>query len=127
MAQPDRNSQKDNKRGGGDPNFNWRGVILFAIAFALIGLAVLFRGGTGYGTEEDVPYNRFLELLEHKQIVNDPKFPLRLVVEEGRPTQTIRGAYTRPGVGKRTGPTSAVSDDGLSEFYDDLQEKLDCG
>ena len=39
MAQPDRNSQKDNKRGG-DPNFNWRGVILFAIAFALIGLAV---------------------------------------------------------------------------------------
>ncbi len=41
MAQPDRNSQKDNKRNG-DPNFNWRGVILFAIAFALIGLAVLF-------------------------------------------------------------------------------------
>ena len=98
MAQPDRNSQKDNKRGG-DPNFNWRGVILFAVAFALIGLAVLFRGGTGYGTEEDVPYNRFLELLEHKQLVNDPKYPLRLVVEEGRPTQTIRGAYTRPGVG----------------------------
>ena len=63
MAQPDRNSQKDNKRNG-DPNFNWRGVILFAIAFALIGLAVLFRGGTGYGTEEDVPYNRFLDLLE---------------------------------------------------------------
>ncbi len=54
MALPDRNSQKDNKRNG-DPNFNWRGVILFAIAFALIGLAVLFRGGTGYGTEEDVP------------------------------------------------------------------------
>ena len=77
MAQPDRNSQKDNKRGG-DPNFNWRGVILFAIAFALIGLAVVFRGGTGYGAEEDVPYNRFLELLEHKQIVNDPKYPLRL-------------------------------------------------
>ena len=63
MAQPDRNSPKD-KKPGGDPNFNWRGVILFAIAFALIGLAVLFRGGTGYGTEEDVPYNRFLELVE---------------------------------------------------------------
>ena len=97
MALPDRNSQKDNKRNG-DPNFNWRGVILFAIAFALIGLAVLFRGGTGYGTEEDVPYNRFLDLLEHKQVVNDPKFPLRLVVEEGRPTQSIRGFYSRPGV-----------------------------
>src|SRR6185437_8488992 len=92
MAQPERNSQKETKRGG-DPNFNWRGVILFAIAFALIGLALLFRGG-GYTTEEDVPYNRFLDLLAHKQIVNDPKYPLRLVVEEGRPTQTIRGAYT---------------------------------
>jgi len=80
MAQPDRNSPKDGKRGN-DSNFNWRGVILFAIAFALIALALLFRGGGPYGTEEDVPYNRFLELLEHKQIVNDPKYPLRLVVE----------------------------------------------
>ena len=45
MASSDRNSQKDNKSRGNEPNFNWRGVILIAIAFALIGLAVLFRGG----------------------------------------------------------------------------------
>jgi cell division protease FtsH len=124
MAQPDRNSQKDNKRSG-DPNFNWRGVILFAIAFALIGLAVLFRGGTGYGAEEDVPYNRFLDLLAHKQVVNDPKFPLRLVVEEGRATQTIRGAYTRPGVGNNA-PEQQVPFRTLVylNFTTDLQEKL---
>jgi len=123
MALPDRNSQKDNKRSG-DPNFNWRGVVLFAIAFALIGLAVLFRGGTGYGTEEDVPYNRFLELLEHKQIVNDPKYPLRLVVEEGRPTQTIRGAYSRPGVGNAPAQQVPFRTTIYLNFTTDLQEKL---
>ncbi|HXA08829.1 MAG TPA: ATP-dependent zinc metalloprotease FtsH [Chthoniobacterales bacterium] len=123
MAQPERNSQKDNKRGS-DPNFNWRGVILFAIAFALIGLALLFRGGTGYGTEEDVPYNRFLELVEHKQIANDPKFPLRLVVEDGRPTQTIRGAYSRPGVGNAPPQQVPFRTTVYLNFTPDLQEKL---
>ena len=69
MSQSDRNSKKDNKSGGNEPSFNWRGVVLIAIAFALIGLAVLFRGGA-YQNVEDVPYNRFLELLENKQIVD---------------------------------------------------------
>src|SRR3954466_8201374 len=96
MASPDRNSPKDNKSRGNEPNFNWRGVILIAIAFALIGLAVLFRGGA-YQTFEDVPYNRFLELLENKQIVTDKNYPLQLVVEDGRPTQTLRGYYLKQG------------------------------
>ena len=92
----DRN-QKDKSRGN-EPNFNWRGVILIAIAFALIGLAVLFRGGA-YQTFEDVPYNRFLELLDNKQIVNDKNYPIQLVIEEGRPTQTLRGFYLKQGAG----------------------------
>ncbi|HEX3817784.1 MAG TPA: AAA family ATPase [Chthoniobacterales bacterium] len=124
MAQPDRNSQKENKPRGSDPNFNWRGVILFAIAFALIGLAILFRGGTGYNTEENVPYNRFLELLNKKQIVNDPKYPLLLVVEEGRPTQTIRGAYTRPGVGNAPAQQVPFHTTIYLNFTTDLQKKL---
>ncbi len=97
MASPDRNSQKDKPRGN-EPNFNWRGVILIAIAFALIGLAVLFRGGA-YQTFEDVPYNRFLDLLESKQIVTDKNYPVQLVVEDGRPTQTLRGFYLKQGTG----------------------------
>jgi cell division protease FtsH len=98
MPQSDRNSQKENKSRGSEPNFNWRGVILIAIAFALIGLAVLFRGGA-YSNVEDVPYNRFLELLENKQIVTDKNYPLQLVVEEGRPTQSLRGYYIKQGAG----------------------------
>src|SRR5438046_10313980 len=90
MAQPDRNSQKENKPRGNEPNFNWRGVILIAIAFALIGLAVLFRGGA-YANVEEVPYNRFLELLDNKQIVNGKTTPATLVVEARRPTKALIG------------------------------------
>ncbi len=124
MAQPDRNSPKDNKSRGGDPNFNWRGVILFAIAFALIGLAILFRSGTGYNTEENVPYPRFLQLLDTKKIVNDPKYPLLLVVEEGRLTQTIRGAYTRSGVGSAAAEQVPFHTTIYLNYMTDLQQKL---
>src|SRR2546421_12406978 len=97
MPQSDRNSQKDNKRSN-EPSFNWRGVLLGLIGIGLLGLALFVRGN-GYTNVEEVPYNRFLDLLENKQIVKDDKTPLVLSVEEGRPTQTLRGAYLKQGVG----------------------------
>ena len=39
-------SAKDNKRGT-EPSFNWRGIVLVVIAFALIRLALFVRGN-GY-------------------------------------------------------------------------------
>src|SRR6201981_539249 len=98
MPQPDRNSQRDNKHRGSEPNFNWRGVVLIVIAFSLIAMAMLFYRG-GMQPVEDVPYNRFLELLENKQIVNDKNAPLTLFVEEGQPTQQLRGKYIKQGAG----------------------------
>src|SRR5689334_25371932 len=80
MAQPDRNSSRDNKRNN-EPNFNWRGIVLIAIAFGLIGMALLVRNG-GYQNIEDVPYNRFIELLDNKQIINDKNLPVTLLVQE---------------------------------------------
>src|SRR2546423_12076886 len=103
MPQLDRNSQKENRQRGSEPNFNWRGVVLIVIAFSLIAMAMLFYRG-GMQAVEDVPYNRLLELLENKQIVNDKNYPLQLVVEDGRPTQTLRGAYIPPGVGAAPAP-----------------------
>src|SRR5438132_9714731 len=97
MAQFDRNSQRENKNRGSEPNFNWRGVILIVIAFSLIAMAMLFYRG-GMQPVEDVPYNRFLRLLENKQSVNDKNYPLQLVVEDGRPPQTLRGPYIRQGI-----------------------------
>src|ERR1035437_8332373 len=121
MAQPDRNPQRENKPRGNEPNFNWRGVILIAIAFALIGLAVICRGGA-YANIEEVPYNRFLELLDSKQIVKDDKNnPLTLVVEEGRPTQTLRGLYIRQGVQPQAVPFKTTV---YLTFTNNLQEKL---
>src|SRR4051812_9458465 len=96
MAQFDRNSQKENRQRGSEPNFNWRGVVLIVIAFSLIAMAMLFYRG-GMQPVEDVPYNRFLELLENKQIITDKNYPLQLVVEDGRPTQTLRGYYLKQG------------------------------
>jgi cell division protease FtsH len=123
MSQPDRNSQKENKPRGNEPSFNWRGVVLIAIAFALIGLAVLFRGGA-YANIEDVPYNRFLELLENKQIAVDKNFPLQLVVEEGRPTQSLRGYYIKQGVGSAAAQPVAFRTTVFLNYNTDLQERL---
>src|SRR4029077_1421741 len=123
MSQSDRNSKKENKSGGNEPSFNWRGVVLIAIAFALIGLAVLFRGGA-YNNVEDVPYNRFLELLDNKQIAIDKNYPLQLVVEEGRPTQTLRGAYIKQGVGPSPSQQVPFRTTVYLNFNTNLQEKL---
>src|SRR5437867_7573999 len=101
MPQADRNSQKENKSRGNEPNFNWRGVILIVIAFSFIALAMLFYRG-GMQPVEDVPYNRFLELPENKQIVNDKNYPLQFVVQDGLPTQPLGGAYIRQGAGAAT-------------------------
>src|ERR1700710_2370361 len=123
MAQSDRNSPREKPPRGGEPNFNWRGVILIAIAFALIGLAVLFRGGA-YANVEDVPYNRFLELLENKQIATDKSYPLQLVVEEGRPTQTLRGYYIKQGVGPNPAQPVLFRTTVYLNYNTDLQDRL---
>src|SRR2546428_5356706 len=73
---------------------------------------------------ECVPYNRFLELLENKQIVNDKNYPLQLVVEDGRPTQTLRGAYVRQGAGAAPAQPMPFRTTVYLSFTNDLQKKL---
>src|SRR6476646_1031598 len=123
MPQLDRNSQRDNKPRGSEPNFNWRGVVLIVIAFSLIAMAMLFYRG-GMQPVEDVPYNRFLELLDNKQIVSDKNYPLQLVVEDGRPTQTLRGAYIRQGAGAAPSQPIPFRTTIYLNFTNDLQKKL---
>jgi cell division protease FtsH len=95
MSQPDSRLPKDNRQRNNtpDPNFNWRGLVLFAVAVALIGGALLFRGP--YGNVEEIPYYRFEQLLQAGQIRKDR--PLELVVEEGRSTQFLKGFYAKTG------------------------------
>src|ERR1700686_4028069 len=123
MSQSDRNPQKENKSRGSEPNFNWRGVILIAIAFGFIALAMLFYRG-GMQPVEDVPYNRFLELLENKQIVTDKNYPIKLVVEDGRPTQTLRGSYIKQGVGAAPAQQIPFRTTIYLNYNTNLQERL---
>ncbi|MEP7015964.1 MAG: ATP-dependent zinc metalloprotease FtsH [Verrucomicrobiota bacterium] len=123
MPQPDRNSQRDNKPRGGEPTFNWRGVILIAIAFGFIALAMLFYR-QGMQPVEDIPYNRFLELLENKQIVVDKNLPLQVVIEDGRPTQSLRGFYIKQGAGTAGTQQTPFRSTVYLNFTKNLEDKL---
>jgi cell division protease FtsH len=93
MPQVNSRPPKENKsRNANDPNFNWRGIILFAAAMLLIGGAFLFKSP---GNLEEVPLPTFYQLLSNGQIRRDAENPLELVVEEGRSTQFLRGRYAK--------------------------------
>ncbi len=97
MATPDPRSSNNRPRKeapNGDPNFNWRGLILFLIAIALIGGAILSQGRIS-GVKE-IPYSAFLQLLEKGSIVNDKDHPVELVRDQGSGAEYLRGAMRDP-------------------------------
>src|SRR5260370_29838144 len=90
--QPDPRSNKNNPRNGApDPNFNWRGLILFALAVFLIGGFYLTNGRTAGLTE--VPQSKFFELLEKDQVVSDAQHPVELIRDQGAGTEYLKGCY----------------------------------
>jgi cell division protease FtsH len=89
MAQqtPRPNRERDpNGSGAPEPNFNWRGLILFAAAIALIGGAFYLR--TNPASVKDVPYPEFVKALDQERIHPDN---LKIISEAGSPTDSIRG------------------------------------
>ena len=125
MSQDNNDPDRRNRQGAGpDPNFNWRGILLFAIAFALIGGAFIVRGDKYAGVEE-IPFPRFLELLEKGQVVHTQEQPLELVVEEGRSTQVLRGFCTQiPGEPGDQNPAVRFKSVVYISFNQDLEQKL---
>src|SRR6202453_2817517 len=86
MSQFDQRPPKENKpRNGGtnDPNHNWRGLILFAIAAALLIGALVFKTPYG-GSSSAVSNNTFMSNLQTDQIDKDKG--VDLMYEEGSPT-----------------------------------------
>ncbi|MDQ3620948.1 MAG: ATP-dependent zinc metalloprotease FtsH [Verrucomicrobiota bacterium] len=81
MPQLDNRSPKSNRPPTQDPNFNWRGVVLFAIAIALIGGAFLIR--QDMENVKIVPFPEFRRQLDGDLIVNDKSKPVRLVSDQG--------------------------------------------
>jgi cell division protease FtsH len=123
MSEFESRPPKDNKqRNTSDPNFNWRGLILFAIAVSLLVGAFLFKGGA-YGNYQEISYARFIELLQADQISKDKG--VELVYEESSPPQTLMG-YIKPG---KDNPAAqdlqfrATVDVQGSDLKDNLKEK----
>ncbi|MEI6870813.1 MAG: hypothetical protein WCL08_00885, partial [Verrucomicrobiota bacterium] len=76
-----------NNGNGGEPQFNWRALLLLAMAAALIGGAFMYRSPGG--AILDVPYSKF-----HKAVANnwvDRNKPLELVSEAGAINDHIQG------------------------------------
>ena len=78
---------------GGDPTFNWRGLVLMTTLLAVLAVGFAVKG-TALNAPKDIPYSEFLERLDKRQMVEDVKHPLELVIEEGSSTQTLRGLYS---------------------------------
>jgi cell division protease FtsH len=93
---PDSNNQSRAPKppGGQEPQFNWRGLLLFAVAFALIGGAFLFRG-TSIASTDEITLPKFESLLKEGKIISTAEKPLELIIEEGRNTQTLSGYYRK--------------------------------
>jgi cell division protease FtsH len=104
MAQPDpRNSNSNNRpprnNGGGpapDPNFNWRGLILFSIAIALIAGAYLANQGNARVLQ--LPYAQFVELVEKhpEDIIVDGKNSFDIVRDTQTAKEYLEGTMKTP-------------------------------
>lgn len=105
------NQPKNRRPDGGEPEsqFNWRGLLLFATAFALIGGIFIFRENNLSQTDE-LSYPKFSELLAEGKIISTPDRPLELIVEQSRNTQTLSGYYRKEGA-----PASAEKPDEAGE------------
>ena len=92
MSEENPKPSNDNRQrpGGGEPQMNWRGLILLAVALALLGGAFLVRNNNFTQTEQ-IPYPVFLKLVKDKKLVVTDAKPLELIVEEGRNTQYFEG------------------------------------
>ncbi len=95
----DNRSPRENKpprpgAGGGDPNFNWRSLIIIAIFFTLIAAWYFAHNGTTPAAEE-ITNHKLQDYLAAGQIIQDEKHPLELLYEEGSSTQTLNGYYSR--------------------------------
>jgi len=98
-------------------------MILFAIAFFLIGGAFLFRGGS-LGQPEELAYNQFLTYLDQGKIISTPEHPLKIVVEEGRKSETIVGHFKKQGAMDEAETTASFRTPVLLSFQGRELEKL---
>ena len=94
MAQPtdprsSNNRPRNNGNGNatGDQNFNWRGLILFAVAILLIGGALVLKNPT---SRKEITFQQFTEHLDKQQV--DVSKGIDLVSDQGSGAEYITGS-----------------------------------
>ena len=90
MAQLDPRSSKD--KNSEISAFNWRRIILFACAIALLG-GFLSPPNGNYGNVEEISFTDFEKYIDEGRVSKEET--LQLIAIEGRSTQTLRGAYEK--------------------------------
>ncbi len=122
MAQPDPRSPNNGRppRTGGtsDPNFNWRGLILFAIAIALIGGALI--SNKTMTNAEEITLSKFYEHLEKDLVV---KNKVELVSDPGNAIVYIKGQLKSDAAKPADRPAEFKAQVNL-DYNRDLQERL---
>jgi len=85
----------ENRPGGGDNSFNWKGLILLSVAMGLFGLAIWSKSFSD--SSKKLTYAEFKELVENGKIHVDPSAQpprlLRLVQRDGSSKQYVTGWY----------------------------------
>jgi cell division protease FtsH len=125
MAQPNNRLNGDRPTGTQDPNFNWRGLVLFAIAITLIGGAIVMNKGVGGGSEE-VSYPIFMEMLSKGELITDrPKeYPVELISTTSSANETLR-AYKKAAPGATTQPPRIHTQVNLMFLQENLYKQLE--
>ncbi len=101
---PDKNPKDPRKPGeSGGGSFNWRVLILFAIALGLLTLAYM---NIGDGAGKSISYGEFETLMEEGRVIRArdlPNYKLEIVTGESSFSGRIEGYYTKDPIVKNVG------------------------
>ena len=125
MAQPNNRQNGDRPNGAPDPNFNWRGLVLFAIAITLIGGAFIMKQGGAIGGSKEVTYPEFMDLLKAGKLITDRKeYPVELVSTTSSANQVLR-AYRKTSENGATPPERIHAQVNLFFLQENLYKQLE--
>lgn len=91
MSDEPNGPREGNNRRNQEPQFNWRGFLLFAVAALLIISALWVNSMSRSG--ETLNYPKFADLVAKNQVLGVGRLPLELVTSDTTRKESIRGYY----------------------------------
>ena len=91
MSDESNGSRDNNNRRNQEPQFNWRGFLLFMVAAALIMSALLLNSYQGAG--KTLTFPEFIEMVQQDKVLGTPELPLKLVSSDTTRRESIEGYF----------------------------------